>query len=78
MCRMLYEVCCSSSKRGLYITVHSLSHLVSAILVSVGNWSMWSPTDWTFWKAFGILATCKHIFCSFNVCSGWEWRRIAY
>jgi hypothetical protein len=37
---------------GLYVTVHSTSPLLlSAILSSVGNWSVWPLTDWTFWDA---------------------------
>jgi hypothetical protein len=63
---MIYEVCCSSNNRGLYVTVYSSNPLLLAtILSSVVNWSMWPPTYWTFWDAFRILVTCKLIFCYF-------------
>jgi hypothetical protein len=66
--RVLYEVCCSSSKGGLYVTVHSTSPLLlSAILSSVGNWSMWSQTGWTFREAFRITVTCEENSCSLKV-----------
>jgi hypothetical protein len=68
---MLYEVCCSSSNRGLYVTVHSSSVLLlAAILSSVSKWPMSPSTDWPFWDASRILVTYKEIFCPFNVCSG--------
>jgi hypothetical protein len=63
--RLLHEVCYSSNKSGLYVIVHGSSPLLLlAILSSVGNWSSWPPTDWTFWEAFRILVTCKEIFCT--------------
>jgi hypothetical protein len=40
--RMLYEVCSSSSNRGLHVTVHSSSPLLLfRHIVQCGNWSMW-------------------------------------
>jgi hypothetical protein len=76
--RMLCEVCCPSSNRWLYATVHT-SHplLLSAILFSVGDWSTWPPTDRALLEAFIILVTCKEIFCSFNVSLG-EGPRMMY
>jgi hypothetical protein len=51
--RMLHEASCSSSNRGFYVTVHSTSPLLlSAILSSVGNWSISPSIDWKFWDAF--------------------------
>jgi hypothetical protein len=51
---ILHEVCCSSSNRELpYVTVHSTSPvLLSAILSSDGNWSLWPSMDRTFWDDF--------------------------
>jgi hypothetical protein len=49
--RMLHGICCSSSNRGFYVTVHSSSRiLLSTILSSINSWSMWSPRGWTFWE----------------------------
>jgi hypothetical protein len=65
--RMLYEVCCSSSNTGLYVTFRSSSPLLlSAILSSVGKWSMWPTTDWKFCYACSILVTFKEILSSSN------------
>jgi hypothetical protein len=72
---MLFEVCCSSSSRGLYVTVRSSSPLpLSVILSSACNWSMWPLMDWMFRDAFIMLVTCKEI-CSFYIYSegGLEW-----
>jgi hypothetical protein len=57
------EGCCPSRNR----TVGSCLLLISTIFSSAGNWSLWPPTEWTFWEAFRNLVTCKEIFC-FIIC----------
>jgi hypothetical protein len=53
-----------------------LRYICSAIVLSMGNWSMWPPMDWIFWKVFRILVTYKDTFCSPNACSKAFWKYI--